>query len=169
MIKKSICLIAVMMFAAPAVAEPYQMTVQQAQDAAEALRGIAAGSKRTVKENERDHVVFEAFDLSEPVVNAIVRDTVRLEAAIRPHEEEIQALRRAKCPYPAACDVTEKMPAAEQKDHAEKLFALMDSIKTTKEATVTVDIIPIKIDELKPGVNKNIRTYLPALSVLEPR
>ena len=138
-----LCLAAALalLLAHSAAAEPLKLTVGEAVDLIDALRGLD-GYPEMVSEDGKSRIIKRPFVLDGPVRMAITQDII----ALTPFEKAYQRAHDDKlCELSAgACRIADGTPAAK---------TLLDYDAENKQAPAAVDLAPLSVEQLKLDKN----------------
>ena len=137
-----LCLAAALaLIAHSAAAEPLKLTVGEAVDLIDALRGLD-GYPEMVSEDGKSRIIKRPFVLDGPVRMAITQDII----ALTPFERAYQRAHDDKlCELSAgACRIADGTPAAK---------TLLDYDAENKQAPAAVDLAPLSVEQLKLDKN----------------
>jgi hypothetical protein len=137
-----LCLAAALaLIAHSAAAEPLKLTVGEAVDLIDALRGLD-GYPEMVSEDGKSRIIKRPFVLDGPVRMAITQDII----ALTPFERAYQRAHDDKlCELSAgACRIADGTPAAK---------TLLDYDAENKQAPAAVELAPLSVEQLKLDKN----------------
>jgi hypothetical protein len=136
--------VAAALLVTPAAAEPLKLTVGEAVDLIDALRGLD-GYSEMVSEDGKSRVVKRPFVLDGAARMAITQDII----ALAPFEKAYQRAHDDKlCELSAgACRIADGTPAAK---------TLIDYDSENKQAPAAVELAPLTVDQLKLDKNASI-------------
>ena len=137
-----LCLAAALaLIAHSAAAEPLKLTVGEAVDLIDALRGLD-GYPEMVSEDGKSRIIKRPFVLDGPVRMAITQDII----ALTPFEKAYQRAHDDKlCELSAgACRIADGTPAAK---------TLLDYDAENKQAPAAVELAPLSVEQLKLDKN----------------
>ena len=140
-----LCLAAALaLIAHSAAAEPLKLTVGEAVDLIDALRGLD-GYPEMVSEDGKSRIIKRPFVLDGPVRMAITQDII----ALTPFERAYQRAHDDKlCELSAgACRIADGTPAAK---------TLLDYDAENKQAPAAVELAPLSVEQLKLDKNAAI-------------